>query len=80
MTTETDQITFDLLRARAANRGFHLQRHKVWDPCARGGDLYIMEQKARWLRGGNTGNPPSLMRYATAEQVSDFLRKVEQGK
>jgi hypothetical protein len=80
MMAETDEISFDLLVKRGAALGLFVQRHRTYDPCAPGGDLYVMEQRGRWLRAGNTGNPPSLLRYADAETVHEFLMQMENAR
>lgn len=77
MSSETDAIEFDLLVKRGGALGLYVQRHKQYDPCAPGGDLYVQEQRGRFLRAGGVGNPPSLLRYATAEQVHEFLQRME---
>jgi hypothetical protein len=78
MGTETDQIEFDHLKRRGKALGLHVERHRVFDPAAHGGDLYVQERKAIYAFNGGQGNPPSLLRYATAEQVHNFLFEREQ--
>ncbi len=81
MARETDQEEFDLLDKRAKALGYHLQRHKVFDPCMPyGGDLYIQRRKAIYEFEGGTGDPPSLLRYASAEQIHQFLFERESEK
>jgi hypothetical protein len=67
---ETDDIEFDLLRRRADEAGFFVQRHRDYDPCRGGGDLYLQEK--RELRRDRM---PSLLKYATADQIHEFLNR-----
>lgn len=66
----TDEMELDLLRRRAYHCGMYVERHKRSDIC--GGDLYLQERRSR----GNP-KPPSILRFATADQVHDALREVE---
>ena len=68
---ETDEVEFDLLRRRAAELGFHVQRHRVFDPTLGNGDLYIMEKRrfpGEWL--------PTILKYATADDIHEYLNGV----
>ena len=71
---ETSDQDFDLLVMRGKALGLFVQRHRYYDPCRPGGDLYVTELKGRWLRMGKTGNPPSILKFATADTVSNFLK------
>jgi hypothetical protein len=68
---ETSTMEFDMLQRRAAELGFHVQRHRSWDPTYGTGDLYIMEK--RRFRGEHCD---SILRYATAEQIHAYLNGV----
>jgi len=72
---ETDEVEFDLLRRRAAELGFHVQRHRQFDPTLGNGDLYIMEK--RRFRGEHV---PSILRYATADDIHEYLNGVGHGR
>jgi hypothetical protein len=73
MATETPEMEFDLLVRRARIVGMYVNRHRVWDPLSdNSGDLYLMERKTR-----QNPRPPSLLRYATAEQIADALTVIE---
>jgi hypothetical protein len=73
MGIETEPSEFDHLQRRGKSLGLHVERHRVFDPSAPGGDLYVQQRRAIYNFEGGTGNPPSLLRYATAEQVRTFL-------
>jgi hypothetical protein len=66
---ETSTMEFDMLRRRADELGFHVQRHRDFDPYRGTGDLYIMEK-----RRFREEHMPTLRRYQTAEQIWAFLR------
>ena len=75
MSAETDAAEFDRLKAIGKDLGLHVERHKVFDPLTHngGGDLYVQQRRAIFYYQGGKGNPPSLLRYATAERVREFL-------
>lgn len=73
MASETSQMELDLLQRRAELVGMYVNRHRQWDPLTdSGGDLYLMERKTR-----RNPKPPSMLRYATAEQINDALAIIE---
>jgi hypothetical protein len=63
-------MDFDLLRRSADEMGFFIQRHRNFDPCMPGGDLYIQEK-----RKFREEHMPTLRKFQTAEQIWNFLRK-----
>jgi hypothetical protein len=70
MSAETDELEFDLTRVRCEREGFYLGRHKNFDPTLGGGDLYVMPtRKFRDQRN------PSLLSYATSDEVHHFLNE-----
>jgi hypothetical protein len=75
MGVETKPSEFDNLKTQGKLLGLHVERHKSFDTTREGsGDLYVQQRKAIFqFETGGTGNPPSLIRYATAEQVRSFL-------
>ncbi len=77
MAVETEPSEFDKLQRRGKALGLHVERHRVLDPSAQGGDLYVQQRRAIYNFEGGQGNPPSLMRYATADQVHQFLAERE---
>jgi hypothetical protein len=66
----TDEIEFDLLVKRARDAGYYLNRHKTYDPCLEGGDLYIMPRRRFPQEHCET-----LLRYATADECHEFLNE-----
>lgn len=66
---ETSTMDFDMLKRRAAEMGFHVQRHRDFDPCRGTGDLYIQE-----TRKFRDEHMPTLRKFQTAEQIWEFLR------
>lgn len=66
----TDEMELDLLRKRADFVGCYVQRHKNADIF--GGDLYLMER-----RTPRNPRPPTLLKYASADQISDALAEIE---
>ena len=77
MGIETEPSEFAHLQRRGKSLGLHVERHRVFDPAANGGDLYVQQRKAIYNFEGGTGNPPSLLHYANAEQVHEFLLERE---
>lgn len=67
---EPTEMEFDLLVRRARELGFFLQRHRHYDPCSPGGDLYI--QEGRRFTGQHC---ETLLRYATEDQCWKFLNE-----
>jgi len=68
MSGETDELEFELTARRCEREGFYLGRHRNYDPAQGGGDLYLMpKQKFRDQRN------PSLLSYATSDEVHAFL-------
>lgn len=68
---ETSEMELDLLRRRAARCGHFVQRHRAADTMI-GGDLYLQQR-----RSTTNPRPPSLLKYATADQVHAALAEVE---
>jgi len=66
----TDDVELGFLIKRANACGCFVQRHRVADPMD--GDLYLQERRSR----GNP-KPPSIVRYATADQVHAALERIE---
>lgn len=66
---ETSTMEFDMLKRCAAEIGFHVQRHRSFDPCLPGGDLYIQE-----TRKFRDEHMPTLRKFQTADQIWEFLR------
>jgi hypothetical protein len=74
MGVETEASELEHLQRRGKALGLHVERHRAaFDPVIHAGDLYIQERKAIYAFNGGVGNPPSLLHFATAEQVSAFL-------
>lgn len=69
---ETSQMEFDLLVRRARLVGMYVNRHRNWSPLDSGGDLYLMEQRTT-----KNPRPPTLLKFATAEEISDALTIAE---
>jgi hypothetical protein len=67
----TDEMEFDLLVRRARDAGFFVQRHKNYDPCREGGDLYLMPR-----RNFPAEHVESLLTYTTADEIHKFLTEV----
>jgi hypothetical protein len=66
--SETEELDFQLTRRRAEREGYHVQRHKDYDPAQGGGDLYLM--RTRKFRGEHT---PTLLSYATSDEVHAYM-------
>ena len=70
---------FDLIVRKADALGFHVQRHRQWDPNREGGPLYVQHR-----RKFREEHQDSLLRYATAEEVWQFLadreRELKRGR
>jgi hypothetical protein len=64
-------MELDLLRKRASFVDCYVNRHRSADVM--GGDLYLMPRKT--LR---EPHPPTLVKFATAQQVHEALAIVEQ--
>ena len=79
MGTETEPTEFENLQRRGKLLGLRVDRHKSFDPITdNGGDLYLQQRKAIFqYETGSTGNPPSLLKFATAEQVAAYLSERE---
>jgi hypothetical protein len=75
MGAETEPSEFDNLQSRGKSLGLHIERHHAFNPVAHNGDLYVQQRKAIYLFNGGVGNPPTLLQYATAEQVKQFLER-----
>jgi hypothetical protein len=66
-------MEFDLLVRRARIVGMYVNRHRNWNPITdTGGDLYLMERKT-----SKNPKPPTLLKFATADEISDALTIVE---
>lgn len=72
MALETSDEDFDLLRRRCDELNLFVQRHKQWDPIRGTGDLYLMPK-----RKFREEHCDSILRYATAEQIWDYIKKME---
>lgn len=70
-----DETELDLLRRRAADLGFFVQRHRQYDPCRGGGDLYLAPKKR--FPGEHVD---TLLRYSTADQIHEYLNGVGHGQ
>ena len=68
---ETPELELDLLRRRAAACGMFVQRHRVADTML-GGDLYLQPRRTT-----TNPRPPSILKYARADQVHAALAKAE---
>ncbi len=68
---ETSGLDLVWLQKRAELCGCHCNRHKIADAC--GGDLYVMARKTH-----KGEKPPSLITYATVEEVEALLTRVEE--
>jgi hypothetical protein len=64
----TDELDFEFMRRKADALGFWVGEHKQYDPCLGGGPYYVQRKKTF-----RKEHQPSLLRYATAEMVWDFL-------
>jgi hypothetical protein len=74
MSAETSQMELDLLVRRAKANGMYVNRHKQWNPMSDdGGDLYLMPRKTF-----RDEKMPTVLKYATAEQVHQELARIEQ--
>jgi hypothetical protein len=71
---ETDDMEFDLLRRRAEALGYFVQRHRNYDPCMPGGDLYLAP--SRRFRGEHVD---TILKYATADKIHAYLNGVGHG-
>jgi len=67
----TDDMEFDLVVRRARAAGFYVNRHRNFDPCREGGDLYLMPR--RKFAGDHV---ETLLAYTTADQIYKFLNEV----
>lgn len=77
MGAETPNGELEKLKRQGKQKGLHVERHRVFDPLSRGGDLYVQQRRAIYEFQGGIGNPPSLIRYATAEKVQQLLAEHE---
>jgi hypothetical protein len=68
---ETSDEEFDLLKRRADDLGFFVQRHRNYDPCMPGGDLYLQER--RRFTGEHMD---SILKFATADRIHAYLNGV----
>lgn len=66
-----DADTQFMLNNRARPLGFFVGLHKVFDPVRGGGPFYLMRRKEH-----KEQRNPSLLRYATAEMIEDYLNDV----
>lgn len=71
MTAETNDMEFDLLRRRADDLGFFVQRHRTWDPTRGTGDLYLAPRKQ--FRGEQV---ETILKFATADEIHAYLNGV----
>lgn len=71
----TSDIDLEFLQRRAKNVGLYCNRHRDADPTR--GDLYVQETRVMWEKGGGVGNPPSLLRYADHDTVSNYIARRE---
>ncbi len=67
--SETSTMDFDLLRRRADEMGFFVQRHREWDPLRGNGDLYIAEK-----RKFREEHVDTILKYQSAAQLWKFLQ------
>lgn len=67
---ETDQIEFEHLQRRAFDMGFHVERHRAYDPCRSGGDLYLQPRKKF-----RNEQAVTILRYATVDEIWTWLNK-----
>lgn len=68
---ETSEMELGLLQRRARSMGFYCNKHREFDPARGTGDLYLMPAKRF-----RTERVPTLMSYATAEQIEDELTAI----
>lgn len=68
---ETSAMDFDLLKRRADDLGFFVQRHRNYDPCMPGGDLYL--QESRRFTGEHMD---TILKFATADRIHAYLNGV----
>lgn len=86
MATETSEMEFDLLARFAREAGFFVKREKLFDPARTGGDLFLQESdrasRAVSAKDGkqNVFIMPSLLRYATAEQIYQYINAHRYGR
>lgn len=67
-----DETEFDLLRRRAEELGFFVQRHRQYDPCrGSGGDLYLMPK--RKFRGEHVD---TILKYASVDECHAYLNQI----
>jgi len=78
MTEETSAAELDRLKFMGKQIGLHVEQHKVFDRLSHRGDLYVQRRRAIFHFEGGRGNPPSLLRYASADEVKEFL--IEQAR
>lgn len=67
-TTELTEVM--TLRQKAGPLGIYVGEHKVFDPC-RGGPYFLVPKR----RNKDDGLQPTLLRFATAEQVEAYLNR-----
>ena len=66
-----DEVTeHSVLVRKARPLGFYVGEHKFFDPAMGGGPYFVVAKRGR----GNTGEAmPTILKYATREQVEEFL-------
>jgi hypothetical protein len=67
---DDDPDTLFTLQNMARPLGYYVGVHNHFDPARGGGPFYLMERKA--ISGAERN--PSLLRYATAERIEQFLQ------
>jgi hypothetical protein len=68
---DDDVTELSVLQRKARPLGFHVAEHKQFDPCRGNGPYFVVPKR----RNKQEGYQPTLLRYATAQEVTDFLNR-----
>lgn len=68
---ETSEMEFDLLAIRARAVDMIVRRHRDYDPCIGGGDLYLEPKERAGIR------EPAILTFANEDEVHAALARIE---
>lgn len=68
---KTDVSELVVLQAKARLLGLYVGEHRTYDPCLPGGPYFVVPKRKR----GEDGTMPTLLKYATREDVENLLER-----
>lgn len=71
MSTDDDDKEYWSLVDAGRRLGFFVGRHKFFDPAMGGGEFFVTRRRQQ----GDPKKLPTIMKYATAGEITDFLNR-----